>query len=147
MKEKWEKDIGRSNLDCVNDDNFCQVMTPCNEIAPKLKPVGIQISEFVFEMKPELYLHQAEGTRCQFAIHQNQMKGSSGNLYLIGDTLLRHLYQVYDFEHETIALGINTHSEGKISMYEASKRPDDGQRAQVDDGMSMEQKARFNDQF
>lgn len=64
MKEKWEKDIGRSNLDCVNDDNFCQVMIPCNEVAPKLKPVGIQISDYVFEMKPELYLHQAEGQRC-----------------------------------------------------------------------------------
>lgn len=57
------------------------------------------------------------------------MKGSSGNLYLIGDTLLRHLYQVYDFEHETIALGINTHSEGKISMYEAGKRPENATNA------------------
>lgn len=53
------------------------------------------------------------------------MKGSSGNLYLIGDTLLRHLYQVYDFENESISLGINTHSEGKITMYEAAKPPAD----------------------
>lgn len=123
LKEGWDKDIGGQNLDCVNDDNFCQVMQPCSEIAPKLKPVGIQLSDYTFELKPELYLHQAEGNRCQFAIHQNQMKGSTGNLYLIGDTLLRHLYQVYDFEHETIALGINTHSEGKISMVETSKEP------------------------
>lgn len=57
LKEKWEKDIGRMNLDCVNDDNFCQAMIPCDELAPKLHPVGIQISEYVFEMKPELYLH------------------------------------------------------------------------------------------
>lgn len=100
-------------------------MTPCNEVAPKLHPVGIQISDFVFELKPEQYLHQAEGNRCQFAIHTNQMKGSSGNLYLIGDTLLRHLYQVYDFEHETIALGVNTHSEGQVLMYDAAKPPAD----------------------
>lgn len=64
LKEKWEKDIGRNNLDCVNDDNFCQAMTPCTELAQKLKPVSIQISDFIFEMSPELYLHQAEGTRC-----------------------------------------------------------------------------------
>jgi hypothetical protein len=57
LRDKWEKDIGRSNLDCVNDDNFCQVMIPCKEVALKLKPVGIQISDFVFEMNPELYLH------------------------------------------------------------------------------------------
>jgi hypothetical protein len=54
------------------------------------------------------------------------MKGSSGNLYLIGDILLRHLYQVYDFENETISLGVNTHSEGKIRMYEPGKKPNDG---------------------
>jgi len=72
------------------------------------------------------------------------MKGSSGNLYLIGDTLLRHLYQVYDFEHETIALGINTHSEGKVTMIDAAKRPDEAAKVQTDDGMSVEHAARFN---
>jgi len=38
------------------------------------------------------------------------MKGSTGDLMVIGDLLLRHLYQVYDFEHETIALGLDKHS-------------------------------------
>ena len=46
------------------------------------------------------------------------MKGSSGNLFLIGDTLLRHLYQVFDYEQETISLGVNTHSKDAIKMYE-----------------------------
>jgi hypothetical protein len=68
------------------------------------------------------------------------MKGSSGNLYLIGDTLLQHLYQVYDFEHETIALGINTHSEGKVLMFDAGKRPEDRPKVQTSqDAMSMEE--------
>jgi len=53
------------------------------------------------------------------------MKGSSGNLYLIGDTLLRHLYQVYDFENETISLGVNTHSDGKVMMYDSKNPPTD----------------------
>ena len=52
------------------------------------------------------------------------MKGSSGNLFVVGDTLLQHLYQVYDFEHETISLGVNTHSQGKIQMYPAGQRPE-----------------------
>jgi hypothetical protein len=135
------------NVDCVNDDNFCQVMTPCTEIAPKLHTVGIQIADMVFEMKPELYLHQAEGTRCQFAIHKNEMKGSSGNLYLIGDTLLRHLYQVYDFENESISLGVNTHSDGKITMYEASNPPADHPKIQTgEEKMDPTAAQRFNDQ-
>jgi len=72
------------------------------------------------------------------------MKGSTGNLYLIGDTLLRHLYQVYDFEHETIALGINTHSEGKISMVETSKEPQTHSKVQTGDDMTPEISRRFN---
>lgn len=72
------------------------------------------------------------------------MKGSSGNLYLIGDTLLRHLYQVYDFENETISLGINKHSEGKIKMLE--KKPYGGLKVQTDDQkMSPELSGRFNE--
>jgi len=43
-------------------------------------------------------------------------------LILIGDTLLRHLYQVYDFEGETILLGVNKHSDGEIKMYQAEKK-------------------------
>ena len=53
------------------------------------------------------------------------MKGTSGNLMIIGDLLLRHLYQVYDFENETISLGVNKHSSGKLLMYEAGSRPED----------------------
>jgi len=90
LKLKWKRDF--NDLDCVTDDNFCQVMTPCSETAKKLKPISFQISGQVFELSPEQYLHQAEGKRCQFAISGNQLKGSSGNLMLMGDTLLRHLY-------------------------------------------------------
>ena len=51
------------------------------------------------------------------------MRGGTGNLFVIGDTLLRHLYQVYDFEHETISLGVNKHSMNKIFMYEKGNEP------------------------
>lgn len=122
LKEKWKRDV--PELDCVIDDNFCQVMTPCDQVKSHVKPVALQLSGEVFELQPELYLHQAEGKRCQFAIHSNQLKGSSGNLFLIGDTMLRHLYQVYDFENETISLGVNTHSADKMRMYDAGHKPD-----------------------
>jgi hypothetical protein len=112
-------------LDCVTDDNFCQVMTPCASLAAKLKPISFQISNQIYELPASEYLHQAEGKRCQFAVHNNQLKGSSGNLILIGDILLRHLYQVYDFENETISLGLNKHSVGKVLVYEAGHRPED----------------------
>lgn len=45
LKDKWKKDIGASELDCVTDDNFCQVMIPCDQAAKKLKPISLQISD------------------------------------------------------------------------------------------------------
>jgi len=86
LKEKWHNTVPK--LNCIDDDNFCQVMTPCSQIEKDLRPVQLQISGQTFEIPPKEYLHQAEGDKCQFAIHENQMKGSSGNLFVIGDTLL-----------------------------------------------------------
>jgi hypothetical protein len=37
---------------------------------------------------------------------------------------LRHFYSVYDFDKDTVSLGINKHSEGKVSMYKPGHRPD-----------------------
>lgn len=40
LKEKWRESLG-SDLDCVTDDNFCQIMTPCDKVAPKLKAISL----------------------------------------------------------------------------------------------------------
>ena len=42
LKEKWKEAV--HDIDCITDDNFCQVMTPCNQIEKKLKPLIFQIS-------------------------------------------------------------------------------------------------------
>jgi hypothetical protein len=31
LQEKWRKDVEK--LDCITDDNFCQVMTPCDTLS------------------------------------------------------------------------------------------------------------------
>jgi len=64
---------------------------------------------------------------------------------LIGDTLLRHLYQVYDFENETIAFGINKHSEGKLLMYNDGSRPEDAPKIQTkEENMNPMDNSRFD---
>jgi hypothetical protein len=45
-------------------------------------------------------------------------------LFLIGDAFLKHFYSVYDFDRDTLSLGINKHSEGKVSMYKPGDRPE-----------------------
>ena len=36
---------------------------------------------------------------------------------------MKHFYSVYDFDRDTVSLGINKHSEGKVSMYKPGDRP------------------------
>jgi hypothetical protein len=43
-------------------------------------------------------------------------------LFLIGDAFLKHFYSVYDFDRDTVSLGINTHSKGKVAMYKPGER-------------------------
>lgn len=38
LKTKWKRDL--PDLDCVTDDNFCQVMQPCEQIKTKVKPIS-----------------------------------------------------------------------------------------------------------
>ena len=38
------------------------------------------------------------------------------DIYLVGDTFLRHFYSVYNFDDNTIGLGVNKHSEELVSM-------------------------------
>ena len=97
----------------------------CASIAPKLKPVGFQLSDFVFELQPELYLYKASATQCYFVVHKCKLPGKNANLFLVGDVFLRHFYSVYDFDNDQIGLGINTHSEGRVALYKPGERPAD----------------------
>jgi hypothetical protein len=52
---------------------------------------------------------------------------------LIGDAFLKHFYSVYDFDKDTLSLGINQHSVGKVSMYKPGSRPDNLLKIQTED--------------
>lgn len=83
----------------------------------KVKPVGFQMSDYVFEINPQQYLYKSSHNKCYFVIHKCRLPGKNKNLYLIGDAFLKHFYSVYDFDKDTVSLGINKHSEGKVRMY------------------------------
>lgn len=50
IQAEWQKAI--PNLDCTSDQTFCQVMQNCHAVATKLKPIGFQMSDYVFELQP-----------------------------------------------------------------------------------------------
>jgi nucleoside phosphorylase len=50
-------------------------------------------------------------------MHKTALGGGLDDLYLIGDVFLRSYYSVYDFDNDTVSLGMDIHAEGKISIF------------------------------
>jgi len=81
------------------------------------------MSDYVFEINPQQYLYKSNHNKCYFVIHKCRLPGKNKNLFLVGDAFLKHFYSVYDFDSDTVSLGINKHSENKVSMYKPGDRP------------------------
>jgi len=62
-------------------------------------------------------LYKSSHKKCYFVIHKCRLPGKNKNLFLIGDAFLKHFYSVYDFDKDTVSLGVNMHSKDKVSMY------------------------------
>jgi len=60
-------------------------------------------------------------------IHKCRLPGKNKNLFLIGDAFLKHFYSVYDFDRDTVSLGVNMHSKDKVTMYKPGGR-DEGKK-------------------
>lgn len=124
VKKVWQKAV--PELKCTDGGAYCEVKKPCASFKSKLKPLGFQMSDYVFEINPDQYLldsttgHQ----KCFFIIKKCRLPGKNKNLFLIGDTFLKHFYSVYDFDKDTVSLGINKHSEGQVSMFKPGERPE-----------------------
>jgi hypothetical protein len=131
IREEWQTAL--PELDCTSDQTFCHVKKPCEEVADKVKPVGFQMSDYVFEINPAQYLYRSSHNKCYFVIHKCRLPGKNANLFLIGDAFLKHFYSVYDFDMDTLSLGINAHSEGKVTMYQPGGRPENLQKTLISD--------------
>jgi len=73
-------------------------------------------------------LYKSSHKKCYFVVHKCRLPGKNKNLFLIGDAFLKHFYSVYDFDRDTLSLGVNFHSSGKVSMYKPGNRPENLQK-------------------
>ena len=122
LAEQWKKDV--PNLVCKDSKTFCHVQEPCETVVKKVKPLGFQFSDYVFELNAEEYLFPARKDACFFVIHKTDLGGNDkGNMYLVGGLFLQHFYSVYDFDKDEISLGVNSHSKGRVQMYRPGERP------------------------
>jgi hypothetical protein len=95
------------------------------------------MSDYVFEINPEQYLYKSSHKKCYFVVHKCRLPGKNKNLFLIGDAFLKHFYSVYDFDRDTLSLGVNMHSNGKVSMYKPGSRPDNLVKTQVEGDIAV----------
>lgn len=56
------------------------------------------------------FLAEAAPGWCMIMIEGNSLPAPDDNLYLAGDTFLAHFYSVYNFDENTISIGVNSHS-------------------------------------
>ena len=89
-----------------------------------LSPIGLQMNDYLFEMSPETYLVEAAPGWCMVMIEGNFMPAPYDQMYIAGDTFLAHFYSMYNFDENTISIGINTHSEGMAYISEPDQYAD-----------------------
>ena len=124
LKDEWRENLAPAKLDCISNDDFCQMKASCAELEKKIKPLGFQLSGKIFEVPPSAYLHQT-GEVCQFGIYKNEIGGDgneASSMYIIGEPLLKNLYIVYDFEKQEIKMGVSKAASDKIYIYEPGAR-------------------------
>ena len=58
---EWKSDLQNKNikLDCMTNENFCQVTEPCSHIKDILKPISFILDGKTLEVPPSVYLNQS----------------------------------------------------------------------------------------
>lgn len=80
----------------------------CDKVASYFKDFDFIINRNVqITMSPYAYLQETQGY-CYVAIQGMPSSVSGMNMYLLGDTFLRHFYTVFDYENNYIKLALNS---------------------------------------
>ena len=128
LQAEWAKDI--PDLDCATDAENCRVPRACSEVMKQVKTVGFQMNDFVFSMPPEAWLTD-DSYGCQLDLGVNNMPGKFGEVYLLGDTFLRHFYSTYDFDNDEVGLGVDIHAAAGTKIHSAIQNTNERIRSKI----------------
>ena len=107
---------------CNDADIFCSVKEKCSDVEKRVKPFGIHLDSYIFELPPSEYLFSSGAKECQFKMHKCNLPGKNKNMMILGDLFLQNFYSVFNYETKTIGLGVDKHAEGKAKMYKAEQK-------------------------
>ena len=87
---------------------------------PSLK---FQFGQYVFEMSAEAYLkdwrdEDRKIDTCYFELNSSKdtVLEPKNRRFLMGNSFLKHFYSVYDYDDQTVKLGVNIHSENVVKI-------------------------------
>ena len=63
-----------------------------------------------------LWVRQVDGGKCYFILSECKLGGKNKEIYILGAAFLKHFYSAFDFDKNTVSLGLNTHSSGGVKI-------------------------------
>ena len=119
IRAEWKKVAGDEMQELKVSTAF---KGKCDKWINKLKPIAIQMNGMVYEIPASAYLWESQ-TKCYTIVHKCNLPPRLQNLFLVGDTFLNHFYSVYNFDKDTVGLGVNIHSKGKAFIWKKGGKP------------------------
>lgn len=121
--KEWDDVLSKvqPRITCAEGEAFCTSDLSCNEIAKKVQPVGLVLSGTTFVIPPKEYLYQVDGGKCYFILSECKLGGKNREIYILGAAFLKHFYAAFDFDKNTVSIGLNTHSSGGVTMVDEAK--------------------------
>ena len=118
--KEWDDALSKvqPHISCPEGEAFCTSDLPCKEIETKVPPVGIVLSGTTFILPPKTYLFQVNDGKCYFILSECKLGGKNKDIYILGAAFLQHFYSAYDFDNNNIMLGINTHSNAGVKIFD-----------------------------
>ena len=110
-------DMDCSGIYCKSSKHTCDFYTPV------LKPLTIQLDDNHYTISPEGYTFSGDNIKkylCTVAISYNDDKQG---IFILGDTFLRSFVSVFDYNDNSMLLGVNSNApEGTKIEWKLSKR-------------------------
>lgn len=122
LKDKWKAALPKDVTMLQIPGSGVLLNRKCEALEKYFEPITFQIGDSMIELKPKGFLMNVigpdVGMDCLVMVSYSVMVlGTAKHIFLLGDTVLRHIYQVYNYETNTVSLAVNKHSQSIARIY------------------------------
>ena len=124
LKNDTSVDMLCKRIKTTNQLDMCYFNnTDCKTISPKLKSWKWYFGKFVFELESKAILKDGSDKEHNCKVCTIHMRGDKRDpkdeqRFLMGNVFLKNFYSVYDYDSQSVRLGVNIHSKDFAKIYE-----------------------------